>query len=412
MINNYSNFLNAQELNERLKQLTEVLDLTTTQYKDAVAKYEAIAKYLKNDDTIALLEPDMYPQGSFSLGTVIKPLSDKEEYDIDLVCELKKGNALLHSQYYYKELIGDRLKSGIYKDKLKDKNGGKRCWTIEYAEATQLHLDILPAIPDSYSRLIFESVNNYGDTAISITDKEHHGFYRVNDDWVKSNPRGYQKWFKDQMLLMLNESKKLFAKSMNANIDDVPDYEVKTPLQRAVQLLKRHRDTTCDDNDDKPISIIITTLSAKAYGNEDNLLDALINILNGMENHIKYENKQGKTIAVIENPVDSRENFADKWEKFPIRQKVFFEWLRNAKKYFKELVSANDDIQWINEHLSKGFGKDIVSRSLVSIGNNTREKREGGKLKMALGSGIINSTVSAENTKEIKNHNFYGNERQ
>jgi len=412
MIKNYSDFSSVEGLNKILKQLTEVLDITPTQYKDAVAKYEAVANYLKNDDSINALEPDMYPQGSFSLGTVIKPLSNKEEYDIDLVCELKRGSSTNLTQYDLKELIGCRLKEGLYRDKLKDLDGGRRCWTIEYAEDTQLHLDILPAVPDSQSRLLFESIrNNFGDTAISITDKEHDDFYNLNDDWVKSNPRGYQKWFKEQMLLMLNESKRLFAEQTKANVDDIPDYEVKTPLQRAVQLLKRHRDTTCEDNDDKPISIIITTLAARAYRNESNLYEALMNILNGMQSHIKYEFKDGKKIAVIENPVDSRENFADKWEEHPIREQVFFEWLNDAKLYFEEILGKDKGMQWINESLNKGFGEDIVRKTFTALGKSTRGARESGSLRMSVGTGILGTALSTESSKKVKNHNFHGNGR-
>ena len=29
----------------------------------------------------------IYAQGSFALGTVIKPITDTEDYDLDLVCE-------------------------------------------------------------------------------------------------------------------------------------------------------------------------------------------------------------------------------------------------------------------------------------------------------------------------------------
>ena len=37
---------------------------------------------------VACYNPEIYPQGSFLLGTVTRPLSDAEEYDIDLVSEL------------------------------------------------------------------------------------------------------------------------------------------------------------------------------------------------------------------------------------------------------------------------------------------------------------------------------------
>lgn len=408
MMENNTPLSSKSELNKILKGMSEILDISTTQYEDAVKKYKAVADYLGNDEKINELEPEMYPQGSFALGTIIKPLTDKEEYDIDLVCELKKGDTNTLTQSNLKELIGDRLKFGRYKDKLKSQNGGRRCWTIEYAEDTQLHLDILPAVPDTGSRLILENLgNSFGDSAISITDKEKKNYYQITDDWVKSNPRGYKKWFKDQMLVQLNEGKKFFAKAINASVEDVPDYKVKTPLQRAVQLLKRHRDFTCEDNDDKPISIIITTLSAKAYGNEDNLYDALISILTKMTDHIDYKFENGKKVAVIENPVDSRENFADKWEEYPIREKVFLRWVESARSYFSELLKVNNNLVSLNESLSKGLGKNLVMKTFTNLGSQTKAYREAGNLRMDTKTGILSTSLSA-GAKKVKDHKFYG----
>lgn len=409
MLQNYMQFGRKDELNKILRKMSEILDISNSQYEDAVNKYQGIAGYLGRDEEINKLEPDMYPQGSFSLGTVIKPLSNKEEYDIDLVCELKLATVKDYTQSDLKKIIGDRLKSGRYKEMLKNKNGGRRCWTIEYAEDTQLHLDILPCLPDKASRFLLESLgNSYGNTSISITDNTHSDYYVITDDWVKSNPKGYQSWFKEQMLTQLNESRKLFAATENVNIDNVPDYKIKTPLQRAVQLLKRHRDFTCENNDDKPISIIITTLSAYAYGNEDNLYDALTGILDNMHLYIKYEMKEGKRKAVIANPVDSRENFADKWEEYPIREKTFMEWLNSAKTYFKTLIEEGKNMEWISESLDKGFGNDIVKKTFSALGSESRFMRDSGNLRMATGTGLLGTNIVVEKSKQVRKHKFHG----
>jgi hypothetical protein len=64
----------------------------------------------------------------------------------------------------------------------------------------------------------------------------------------------------------------VLAEALKANIEDVPEWRVKTPLQRAVQLLKRHRDVYfAGDYENRPISIIITTLAAHAYKNQENV---------------------------------------------------------------------------------------------------------------------------------------------
>ena len=75
------------------------------------------------------------------------------------------------------------------------------------------------------------------------------------------------------MEIEFNARREFLAESMQeARVEDVPEYQVKTPLQQGIQILKRHRDIMfVEDPDDKPISIIITTLAAHAYNNESYL---------------------------------------------------------------------------------------------------------------------------------------------
>ena len=44
-------------------------------------------------------------QGSFGRGTVIKPLNEDEEYDVDAVCELKYLSKTQLTQQHLKELL-------------------------------------------------------------------------------------------------------------------------------------------------------------------------------------------------------------------------------------------------------------------------------------------------------------------
>jgi hypothetical protein len=403
--------LRKDYLGNFLEKMAELLDITPTQHADAVAKYEAVTNYLKEDENISRHSVEMFPQGSFSLGTVTKPDSEDDEIDVDLVCELKNGTHEIFTQSALKKLIGDRLKSGRYKDMLTMPDG-RRCWRINYAEDTQFHMDILPAIPDSQTINTFMHLPDYYSTAISITDKDHENYERFHEGWPKSNPRGYLKWFKNQMLVQLNESKRLFSSKHSVKIDEVPDYKVKTPLQRAIQILKRHRNMMWCDNpslkhDDKPISIIITTLAAKAYGNEDNLFDALSKILDGMPKFIERRSVGGKAVTWVENPVDHRENFADKWEAFPIREENFFLWLREAKSFFNKLLAAQGR-ESLNESLEKGLGDKITKRTFSAMSNDTRISREANQMGTIPAAGGV---LSERSEKKIPNHKFYGGQK-
>jgi hypothetical protein len=60
------------------------------------------------------------------------------------------------------------------------------------------------------------------------------------------------------------ETRSVLAKQMD--VEEVPDWYVKTTLQRTVQALKRHRNIYfVDGPENRPASIIITTLAARAY---------------------------------------------------------------------------------------------------------------------------------------------------
>jgi len=315
-----------------LMGISEALDISEDRYEDAVSKYEAVGKWLDaNDSPLHIYKPDIYAQGSFRLGTVVKPLSGSDEYDIDLVChlEIDKDNI---SQEDLSNMVGDRLKANKeYKRMLEP---GRRCWTLNYAQA--FHMDILPALPD-YEKLM---------DSIWITDKKLR-------TWQPSNPKGYARWFRGQMKGMFEQRAQLLAETLKANIEDVPEWKVKTPLQRAIQILKRHRDVHFQhDKDDKPVSIIITTLAAHAYDSEERIYEALVHIADNMPAYILHRNGT----YWVPNPTNPEENFADKWEEHPIRRKKFLAWLEKASTDFGLGLEQPTDSE-IQEILGPALGE-------------------------------------------------------
>ena len=72
-----------------LEYIADSLDIPESHYQDAEDRYKAVGKWLsKEDSPLAIFSPEIYPQGSFRLGTVVKPIFKKDKYDIDLVCQL------------------------------------------------------------------------------------------------------------------------------------------------------------------------------------------------------------------------------------------------------------------------------------------------------------------------------------
>jgi hypothetical protein len=343
------------EYNLLLENVANQLDISPGKYQQAVDRYTVVGEWLcKGTYEGCFDEPEVYPQGSFNLGTVVRPIIDGAEgdYDIDLVFEVKK-NQTQTSPREIKNFAGDRLKKhGRYKNMLKDE--GRRCWTLQYAEedGVGFHLDILPSIP----RHVMQ-------TAISITHKSSPGSY----DWCSSNPRGYAQWFKNQNEAAFSSvefsQKEIILEShadIFASVDDVPSQLVKTPLQRAIQILKRHRDLRFFKHPSanaKPISMIITTLAAQLYENEQTTYEALKNIVTLLDAHANLINPgfvlesslASRSLITrkadgkwwIPNPVDPEENFADRWhENNHERARAFFQWVSWVRTDLVEIVNS------------------------------------------------------------------------
>lgn len=297
---------------------------------------------------------------------MIKPLHASEEYDVDAVCELKALTKAQLSQQSLKIMVGNEME--LYRQAqamTKPLREGRRCWTLNYADGAQFHMDVVPALPNGHDvRVLFESKGldaSRAGTAIAITDNERFGYHDITNDWPRSNPRGYLDWFKGRMRAVLEKRRRALAEAVKASVEAIPDYKVHTPLQSSIMILKRHRDIMYvkDELNCCPISIIITTLAAHAYQGEEEIADALLSILSGME---AYITRDARGRAVIANPSDPLENFADKWEEFPERERAFYAWLRQAQRDFAYAASLADR-NTISESLSPHLGHELAKRA-------------------------------------------------
>lgn len=364
---NYSRFL---------EKVAEDIDIQPSKYQDAVNRYQSVGQWLEGGEFLGAEDvPMIYPQGSFRLGTVVRPVRDglESNFDIDLVCELliQKHTTSARS---IKAMVGQRLREhGTYRAMLDEE--GKRCWTLEYAEqdGVGFHLDILPAVPDQYGGR---------DTAIAITNKEGSNY-----TWSASDPRGYAAWFDsmnrtgfEQVRVQQKREIQTRASAIYASIDDVPDQLVRTPLQRTIQILKRHRDTTFSKRPDRcysPISIIITTLAAQLYQGEMDLYGALTGVISRLHAHSSLvDGRQAMLSGVpsdlvmrtqdgrwfIPNPVNPDENFADRWhEDDHARARHFFSWVETLKRDLIDVVAEGNQAV-VRKRLQSAVGDSIYSR--------------------------------------------------
>ena len=369
------NRISIKSHDDVFEAIAKSIDITPVLFEKATKRYESIGSWLDRDNSeLAGRNPEIYPQGSFALGTVIKPTTDDDDYDIDLVCKVDGSKNIL-TQEALKILVGKEVKSYAVANSMNNKpQEGRRCWTIQYAESAHFHMDILPSIPDTiafHERLIESGYQPDAEVtghALAITDNSLPNYSVISSDWNQSNPKGYAFWFHLQMLEELMRKKKeyIINEGIRASVDDVPNHRVKTTLQRTIQLLKRHRDNFFENDDqfeveDKPISIIITTLAARSYGNETSISEALRNILNGMDQHIQVR----KGTYWVVNPVNQTENFADKWDE--TKRRAFEKWLAEARKDFSTYMYGSAFDKMPNTTKER-LGANIVENTLSAIG--------------------------------------------
>lgn len=343
-----------------LVEMIDQLDLPDYVVKKTIQRYESLGEWFGREKS-TLIDVDIFPQGSFALGTTIRPINDREEYDLDMGCKVKIPDfKSVYTQEQLKKMVELELENyrtakGI-KQGLESKH---RCWRLEYMDKVKFHLDIVPCIPlhgdkqSAYKKQLEDAFgykdflnDSVADVAINITDDRHEDYTIISQEWNISNPEGYLKWFESQM----TPEAMLF--SNRSTVTPVPLYNRKTTLQRCIQLLKRHRDNMFGDDKSKPISIIITTLAARTYNGETNIEKAMLNLLTKMPSYINSSSPR------VPNPVNPNEDFTDRWD-MPEGKKLdlegnFRNWLIQARIDFKNLLKA-DSYEKANSILNDKF---------------------------------------------------------
>ena len=230
--------------------------------------------------------------------------------------------------------IGNHLNSHSSYGRMLDEEG-KRCWTLQYASTDEepgFHLDILPALPSEHR-------NNQ---QIDITDKNNTGHYR----WSVSNPRDYYLWFKSRNVFKPEfvelEKQRLYQENSNifTSAAEVPTQLLRSPLQRAIQIMKRHRDVHFSDRGHRPISIIISTIMAH-QGDAGTIFDNLMKFVGYVrarhheyiahgyleqDGILDFDRGCWKVLNPVHLLMDNKEqeNFADKWNREPGFPSAFY----------------------------------------------------------------------------------------
>ncbi|MBS1572177.1 MAG: nucleotidyltransferase [Bacteroidetes bacterium] len=333
----------ALQREELLARIAQSLQLDESRKERMESAYRSVSTVIDSDQGFFKdIDVDVYPQGSVASGTTTKPLTGSE-FDLDIVVHIKSVYSKYTPNQIYNELIKVLEIDDRYKDKIVKK---KRCVRLKYAN--DFHMDIMPGC----IKLVV------GDNNIKVPDRELK-------NWVDSNPKGFVDWFlskaKTLNKLSLLEEYRRYLVNLKAEVQDLPndDFYKKTPLQRAVQLIKRYRDIYFEKDDTyATTSIVLTTLMGQFYAGENTIYYTLENIVTKITSGYQSALMSGTRFKVF-NPTNPNEDFTDKWT-----DKHYENFYSFIMDFHKRWDSIKNSFETGGNDYIRLFGEGVYKQSL------------------------------------------------
>ena len=391
---------NGLQREDILTRIAVSLELDETRKQRMESAYNAVYDILEKDEVFfSKVDFLVYPQGSKAIGTTVKPRG-KEEFDLDITVEIRDPYYNYTSSEIYNHLIRVLSNNEIYKEKLVKKN---RCARIDYIG--DFHMDVLPGC-----------IVLPGDSKIMVPDREL-------SSWTSSNPKGYANWFIQKAETIsssnLNKAFRTFSalNEAKAEQEELPNDDVysKEPLKRAVQLTKRYRDICFEKNPKhKTSSIVLTTIFGELYEGEPSIYQTIDSILNKIvKRYTDYQylfENQGvyKRIKVL-NPVNSDEDFTEKWDNEKEYYTQFIAFAKSYKEKWEKL--KNGDFGVAEELFGSDRIKGILTEQLKELAKNEGNQLEAAGVTIMSGNTFVDKSGNVNNSRGYKskeNRNFGG----
>ncbi len=324
----------------------------------------------------------------------MKPLRT-HEFDVDLACAFSQRPSSNPDEV--KKAVFDILNNHPnYKEKVETK---ARCVQLTYAD--EFHMDIMPCIPASGKN-------------VQVPDKRTGG-------WVLSNPEGYAEKFHEttkelprRRTELVSRSKRAMMEAEQASVDPFPEFDSlnKMPLQRCVQLEKRHRDKMFyEDHSKAPSSIIVTTLTMYSYAyavrnnRYDHPLELMIDVVEGLPNFIEeIPLGSGVTDYIVPNPVLPSENFASKWKVDKELPENFYACQQRASRSLRRLAEVQGvGLNELGRQLGSDYGQDTAITAIRQFSKAVEERSREGNLRI-----ITNPSTLAPQGYRVPRHTNFG----
>jgi hypothetical protein len=325
-----------------LKDIARRIQLSPTNYRIAVGRYETIDDWLNREG--GLLAPHMvrlYPQGSMAIGATISSRLKNDEFDIDVVAELSlpatiKPAVVLDA--LFETMNGE--KGARYHGKVKRRT---RCVTVEYED---MHLDITPAVllPHRQERtsVIFHAHEN---------EPEHQHRH------ITANPWGFANWFENRTPAIHEIVEAVLRKTAEPVPDQDEVIEKSHPLV-ALQLLKRWRNKCYDIREGRcPPSVVLAYIVAMNPTGETDLYGEFRAQADRLHQIFSDANDRGVLVSVANPACTPDDVFTDRWPGDLGTQRVFVRDLEVLQAKLDK-IEADPTVETCAEVMSDLFGEN------------------------------------------------------
>lgn len=318
----------------------------------AERRYLDLAKYLQEHMGAALdCKVWVYPQGSYRLGTtLVNPVTD--EFDVDIVVAYDRSRTQMTKQEVVQQMHGwlvsycqhghgggDLEPSGYDGSK-------RRAFVIDYPDA--FHMDVIAVVLEKP-----EPPRVLGQASWLPDRSMHH--------WQPTNPRGFAEYFD-----AISKAQRMeLAEAASVDVDELPRMGVKTSLQSAVMLCKRHRDVMYADEagDLAPHSSLITAMATAAYDTSGVLEPTVHDVIAGLADQIQFH----EGVLWVPNPTWTDggvelENYADRYRGRDDKVAELRRWVAAVEQDLSAYDGA-DDLRARANVINKAFGEGLGERA-------------------------------------------------
>jgi hypothetical protein len=399
----------SEPIDVLLADIAISVQLSKTEHDKAVGRFQTMRDWIDREASplhgrVRL----MYPQGSMAIGATIARVSDKEEYDIDVMVDLdipagSDPQAVLDMLF---EVIRGEKGSRYFDMTIRH----TRCVCVSYEDG--MHVDLTPAV------LI--ALQTPRTSTIFHSKPEDP---QVEDCRLLANPWGLAEWFKEktpkdedfaryfEKRSLAFDSRKVIAR---APAEPVPDQEPAYRKSRALialQLIKRWRNVLFSRRDRlrlrRPPSVLLSKLIADNANRTWTLSEELEHQAACMLARLESEKTWGRLIHEV-NPRCEMDVLTDRWPASHADQDLMIADLRDFVAKMQVLRSGDLSLAEMGKVLEGLFGErpaknvidEYVSRS--APGSNRIVPATGRVIGGA--SGLMTPAAA----KQPAPHNFFG----